>query len=469
LAASGIQVVRVISGDHELTALDFQKHYRLNVVHLMDTDRTFEKKYNRDGWPFLMIVNEQGEVVYTCNNLIDSDPALKQELQKIRRKELKPQIQNADGISYMSKTIDKNVLKADTQNDRFTSIAAGGDGGIYTVYTSVGNGSSDILMRTYDGKNFTEIPVSASEFDEYDAAITNDNAGSPWMCWTSNQSGRYNIFMTSLSDLKAGKSPIQVTDAYDDAMHGRLVCDTSNTVWITYYRWRKMSGNSRDKEVYVRRYADGNLSTEIQISPTDVPSYEDHTDPAITCLDDRIVIAWSWDYHKPQGYPQDCESPTIFARSISANLTVSKPFPLSGQSIDSIPALSAPINGRIWCAWDLLEGKRKSLCVRSLSANQPQDKLIIVSNPLKHLCSPSFAVYKNQKGVLVWAETTDGQTWRLARSDYDIQNNQWKPRQVIAEKDNPRYCSAVYDKNGTLWVAYSVQTSKGREVVIKQY
>lgn len=435
----------------------------------MDTDRVFEKQYNRRGWPFLMIVNEQGEVVYTCNNLIDSDPAFKQQLQKIKQKESKPQVQKADGIGYMAKTIENNALKADSQNDRFTSVAAGSNGEIYAVYTSVRNGSSDVLMRTYDGKDFNEIPVSATSFDEYDAAITTDNTGQPWICWTSNQTGRYNIFMTTLSDLKAGKSPIQVTDANDDAMHSRLVSDTSNAVWITYYRWRKMSGNSRDKEVYVRRYADGNLSTEIQISPTDVPSYEDHTDPAIACLDDRIVIAWSWDYHKPQGYPQDCESPTIFVRSISANLTVSKPFPLSGQSIDSIPALSAPINGRIWCAWDLLEGKRKSLCVRSLSANQAQAKPVIVSNPLKHLCSPAFAFYKNQKGALVWSETTDGQTWQLARSDYDMQANQWKPKQIIEEKQNPRFGSAVYDKNGTLWVAYSVQTPKGREVVIKQY
>ncbi|MEN6306901.1 MAG: hypothetical protein ABFD91_04025, partial [Anaerohalosphaeraceae bacterium] len=403
MTSSGVQVVRVISGDHELTALDFQKHYRLNVVHLMDTDRTFEKQYNRRGWPFLMIVDAQGQVVYTCNNLIDNDPVFKQELQKIKQKELKPRTQNVVGISYMASTIENNAIKADSQNDRFTSIAAGSDGGIYAVYTSVRNGNSDILMRTNDGKAFTENPVSATQFDEYDAAITTDGTGKPWICWTSNQAERYNIFMTTPSDLKDGKAPIQITTADDDAMHGRLICDASNAVWITYYRWRKMSGNSRDKEIYVRRYAEGSLSTEIQISPTDVPSYEDHTDPAITCLNDRVVIAWSWDYHKPDGYPQDCESPTIFARSISPNFTVSKPFPLSGQSIDSVPALSAPIAGRIWCAWDLLEGKRKSLCVRSLSASQAAGTPFIVSNPLKHLCSPSFAFYKNQKGTLIWA------------------------------------------------------------------
>jgi hypothetical protein len=57
----GVQVLRVISGDHERTAVDFQKHYRLNAVHLMDTDRSFEATHNRDGWPFLMLVDPNGK------------------------------------------------------------------------------------------------------------------------------------------------------------------------------------------------------------------------------------------------------------------------------------------------------------------------------------------------------------------------------------------------------------------------
>ncbi|MHC4752948.1 MAG: TlpA family protein disulfide reductase, partial [Planctomycetota bacterium] len=71
-----MQVIRVISGDNELSALDFQKHYRMPIVHLMDSDRAFERKYNKRGWPFLLLVDSEGQVVYRCNNMIERDREL---------------------------------------------------------------------------------------------------------------------------------------------------------------------------------------------------------------------------------------------------------------------------------------------------------------------------------------------------------------------------------------------------------
>jgi hypothetical protein len=46
-----------------------------------------------------MVVNGQGQVVYTCNNLIDNDPELKKELQKIKQTEEKPKTIEVDVCS----------------------------------------------------------------------------------------------------------------------------------------------------------------------------------------------------------------------------------------------------------------------------------------------------------------------------------------------------------------------------------
>ena len=43
--------------------------------------------------------------------------------------------------------------KEPLQNNRFTSIAGGSDGKIYTVFTSVKNGNSDIIMRILNGNS----------------------------------------------------------------------------------------------------------------------------------------------------------------------------------------------------------------------------------------------------------------------------------------------------------------------------
>jgi hypothetical protein len=66
-------LIRVISGDNEVSALEFQKHYRLPIVHLLDPSRRFGKKHNRDGWPFMMLADPQGRIVYKKNGLLDRE------------------------------------------------------------------------------------------------------------------------------------------------------------------------------------------------------------------------------------------------------------------------------------------------------------------------------------------------------------------------------------------------------------
>jgi peroxiredoxin len=63
----GLAAIRTVAGDNELAALDFQKHYRLPFVQLLDTNRSFEKRYNNDGWTFLMLANREGRIIYKIN------------------------------------------------------------------------------------------------------------------------------------------------------------------------------------------------------------------------------------------------------------------------------------------------------------------------------------------------------------------------------------------------------------------
>ena len=74
-----------------------------------------------------------------------------------------------------------------------------------------------------------------------------------------------------------------------------------------------MGTRSRDKEVYLRRFENGEWSREVQISPKDVPAYEDHTDPTVSAYRDGVIVAWSWDFHPPlKGYSRYAQNPTIF-------------------------------------------------------------------------------------------------------------------------------------------------------------
>ncbi len=447
------------------------------VVYLMDSDRAFERKYNRRGWPFLMLVDPNGQVVYKCNNLVDRDRELMQQLEKFKKETFVSETKTVDGVPYMTSTLqrsgeDKKLL----QNDRFTSIAAGTDGKIYAVFTSLKNGNSDIILRICDSRSSDkDIPIAATDADEYDGTVLVDNKNHVWICWTSNAvDNKYQIYLTSLKDVREGRQSIVVSKSQDDTMHGRITADDSGTIWITYYQWHNMGQISRDKEVYLRKYSNDTLSEEIHISPSDVPVYEDHTDPSISILNGQVFVSWSWDFHQPKGYTKDAKEPTIFVRTISQDLALGKTFNLSGYRIDAAPMLSSEYNNNLWCAWDSLgpsqkeRAYRKNLYARSLNANNTLGEEFAVAQDLVNVCSPCFAFNNTGKGALTWSQSENGKEWSLWKAEYDSDNSCWKQPIMLISDGNPRFGSCVYDVKGKLWIAYSVQTNEGRKVTVKQ-
>ncbi|MHC4440622.1 MAG: hypothetical protein ACYS3S_25010, partial [Planctomycetota bacterium] len=447
-----MQVIRVISGDNELSALDFQKHYRLPVVHLMDSDRAFERKYNRSGWPFLLLVDSEGNVIHQCNNLIGREDKLQRLLKEIKSESFPAVTKTADGIYYMNSTLQRSgEIEKLLQSERFTSIAAGSDGQIYTVFTLLKNGNSDIVMRIYNSASSGEdISVVATDADEYDGTVLIDNKNRVWVCWTSNAvDNKYQIHLTSLEDVHTGQESLNVSKTKEDSMHGRMRADDSGNLWITYYQWHKMRQYSRDKEVYLRKYSNGEFSNEIHISPTDVPSYEDHTDPSISIMNEQVFVTWSWDFHRPKGYTKDAKEPTIFARTVNEDLSLGKPFHISGHRIDAAPMLSGAINNNLWCAWDSLGRSqkdrtyRKNLYARSLNARNAIGKEFAVAEDLVNVCSPCFAFDGGRKGVLTFSKSENGKDWSLWKAEYNSESNCWKEPAMVISEGNPRFGSCV--------------------------
>lgn len=469
----------MISGDNELSALEFQKHYRLPIVHLLDSSRTFGRKYNRDGWPFLMLADAQGRIVYKKNGLLDREEgAIRKLLDKMLDEQPDVEPVSLDGVTYMPATVERTgESEKPLRRERFSSLACGPDGNVYIVFTGNRNGNSDVFVRAFDGEAWSpDRPVAATSADEYDGRVMVDERKRVWICWTSNASGEnYNVFVSTLADLSASVEPVQITDAQDDAMHGRMACDREGNVYLTYYKWHKMGARSRDKEVYVRRWVDNKWSDEVRISPTDVPDYEDHSDPAITGLDEGALVCWSWDFHRPGGYAVEAEGPTIFARAVDAGLKLGKIIPVSGKRIDVTPALGNCRKELIWCAWDslgmeTLGGYRKTLCVGKalFEAGSGRTEGIRLSGPVVNVCTPAFAVSRGGATALVWSETADGRSWVLRHAEFDSEHGSWSEPETVESRGNPRFCSACYDSAEQLWVSYSAESDNCTEIVVRK-
>lgn len=68
----------------------------------------------------------------------------------------------------------------------------------------------------------------------------------------------------------------------------------------------------------------------------------------------------------------------------------------------------------------------------------------------------------------MWCQTADGKIWNLMRSEVDPKTNTWSVPKAVVTQGNPRFCSAAYDSDDHLWVAYSKAADPNREIAVQK-
>jgi glutathione peroxidase-family protein len=537
--ARGLQVIHSFSYDNNLPAWEFQKHYRLPFVQLLDPIREFEKHYNSDGWSFIMLADRQGNVVFRYNGSIrDVFSDLNNALESMLPKQAPVETIQCEGVSYMPATLSRSgELKKTRLCDRFPSVACGSDGRVYVVFTTNRNGTQDVFLRVRDGyKWLPDQPIAATEADEFDGTVVVDHENRPWVSWTSNAGGQYNIFVACVekpsgknsakssdksakqsstkflektskatasetdleNDSEAGREansenarktkpdakleiePIQITHsaARDDSMHGRMAVDSNGRLWVTYYQWERVYGTSRDKEVYTRYFENGRWSDVIHVSPDDVPVFEDHTDPVIVPWGDGVVIGWSWDFHRQNSTPAYSsvpDSPSIFLRKVAAGQKLERARAVSGANIDTRPTLAVSTTGHVFCAWESavrdsrnnVNRKMITTSIEDLQSSENPGEGVNVTGFQTDICTPCLASSVKGDVALVWSQpNADNGQWMLMQAQWNPRAAAWTQPKMLVANGNPRFPSAAYGKDGSLWIAYCADKRDRREVVV---
>ncbi len=475
----GLQVIRSVSFDNELAALEFQKHYRLRFVQLLDPAREFEKKYNRDGWTFLMLADKDGRVIYRLNNPGEEDWSyVRTILKEILAQGTTAQTVSIEGVPYIQPTLERSgETKGPHPRDSYPCLAGDSKGRLCLAFTSNRNGTQDVFLRVHDGETWSQDKaVVSTSADEFDPSLTVDGEDRVWLSWTGNGKGnRYNIFVSCLSDAQVSAEPTQITDSEDDAMHCRLSADSEGRIWATYYKWHKLNGRSRDKEVYVRHTDSKGWSKEVQVSPTDVPDYEDHTEPAIVATGNSVLVCWSWDFHSPNGYSRVPEDPSIFLRKIQAGPSLGPIKAVSADCIDSHPSIAVGKDGQVWCAWEsaewnsMVRAYRKTVCRAGMDPEQKEKpgRGIIVNGICRNVCTPTLASNAAGDIALVWAQTNPPSQWALNCSIRKASKSTWTKPMALCTEGNPRFPTVVWTPKGRLWVAYAVERDNRRQIDVK--
>jgi hypothetical protein len=479
-APKGIQFLRALSGEGVHAALDYQKHYRSRSPHLIDPDRAFEKRFNRNGWPFHVIVDEKGNVVYGETGLVSKNEAeIREVLDQVAPRHpsaLKPFCET----DYASRTHGRRKLDRGFR-ESFPCLISDEGGALYLSYVTNRNGGNEVYLRLLgEGAGEEELLVSKNLDDAYYAVSTVDPQGRVWIFFSAlADSGKYDVFAVHWSR-EAGLSEAEnITLSDDDAMYPDAAIDPSGRIWVAYYRWHKMGFHSRDKEIYARRFEDGAWADqELRLSPDDLPDYEDHTDPSIAPdPSGGVCVAWSWDMHetKIQEYRRyqeqyHADAPTIFGRRFGAGTDGESLLFLGHAALDYAPELYRSSNADLWCAWNSLEytgsGYGKSLYAsRSACDESDRDQQYAVEKEVLDIGQPRFAE-TNGRLRLFWSSQDRRRKWILKTST--LMNNEWSAPEVIDAKGDPRLVSLAPGKDGSLWMAYLRHKGAHSEIVVKK-
>ena len=497
----GLQVIRITSYDNNLPVWEFHKHYRLPFVQLLDPIREFDRRYNRRGWPFFMLVDGAGRVVFRKNiEVADYWQELARLLESMLPKQASVKGVEREGISYMPATVERSGESTRVRHiDRFPSLACAKDGRVYVAFTTNRGGTQDVYLRVFDGNGWLpDRPVAATEADEFDGTVIVDRQNRPWVAWTSNAGGPpYNIFVTCAPKSTSRSAPIQIThgNPQDGAMHPASPW-TPRRIWLVYYQWERLKNmgtrvkdqqrylfeNQWDKEIYARYFEQRHWSGEIDVSPEDAVPTDDHTDPAMAPFGNGMVIGWSWDFHQRnfnRAYADNkiSDQPSIFLRTVERGPKFARARAVSGPNVDSRPALAVASDGRVLCAWESVQrdrntgdtGKMIAASVEDLNRGEQPGVGVNVTGLQKDICTPCLAASPKGEVTLVWAELSETGQWTLKNAHWESKRNGWTTPQTLVSNGDPRFPSAAYDKNGELWIAYCADKGNRREVAVLRH
>jgi hypothetical protein len=402
-APKGVLYLEVSGGENERAALDYKKHYRSGRMLGMDEDYTMMGAYDSQGWPRIVIIDREGSIRFHGFPAGDGLSNIREALSKLVEPDparLSPGLVLQEGLCYPKYVADAVAA----HRDRSPRLALDQTGRPWVAFYSNRAGSNDIYVRRQEADGaFVHELVTTGQADDYAPDCVFDSAGRFWVAWCSDRSGKYDIYVRRHSGGPwpdgTWSEPVQLTHSDDDAMRPRIAAGKSGDLTVTYYKWCKLYGTSRDRNIFARRYdpETGEWSEEVEISPHE-PEVEDHTDPDVAIDGDgNSWIVWSYDYH-PQLFekPFDTDQPSVFAVKLARDGTVS-PLLLVGTvgqrrtAVDVFPSVTVDTAGKLWCAWDasdLWNGPLRAIRLAELAGEKFGDASDVTEHLERKGCHP---------------------------------------------------------------------------------
>jgi hypothetical protein len=200
-------------------------------------------------------------------------------------------------------------------------------------------GGDQIFVRRYSGGKWEPaIAVTPGGGDLYRTAIAVDGSGKPWVIWSQNNSGNFDIFASPVESGKPGR-PIQISKEPGSDIDPVAATDSTGKVWVAWQGWR--DGKAGIFAASQKGSAFGEPSPVSKSSGNE-------WNPAIAA-DSRGNVTVAWDSYRNGNYD-------VYLRTASAGSWGAETVVTATPRYEAYPSIAYDGSGRLWVAYE--EGGR---------------------------------------------------------------------------------------------------------------
>ena len=196
-------------------------------------------------------------------------------------------------------------------------------------------GGDQIVLRHYANGSWEEqVAVTPPGGDLYRTAVAVDGAGRPWVFWSQNANGNFDLFACSVDRGRAGR-PVQITKDAGSDVFPAATTDSKGQVWVAWQGWR----NGR-AAIFAAVQKGNSFSASTAISQSSANEWN----PAIAAdSSGRVTIAW--DSYRNGNYD-------LYARTASGGNWAAE-FPVAATArYEAYPSIAYDASGRLWIAYE---------------------------------------------------------------------------------------------------------------------
>ncbi|HEX4595582.1 MAG TPA: hypothetical protein VH157_14960 [Bryobacteraceae bacterium] len=204
----------------------------------------------------------------------------------------------------------------------------------FSEYKAPPGGDQILVMKITGGRASEPIAITPPGGDLYRPAIAIDGSGRPWIFWSQNEKGNFDLWARAIDNGKPG-APVRLTKEPGSDIDPAAATDSLGRVWVTWQGWRNGKAS-----IFAATQNRNSFSAPVAVSS----STGDEWNPAIAADGSgRVTVAW--DSYRNGNYD-------IFMRTGTSGSWDKETPAAASARYEAYPSLAYDPAGRLWMAYE---------------------------------------------------------------------------------------------------------------------